>query len=97
MTGYLIQDEAKADLLDIWNAASRRILAAADKQLDEFYAQFETIVSNPDIGRWRDALAPGLQDFIYGKYHLFYRVAKNEIRIVRVIHGARDLSKIVFE
>lgn len=36
MTGYFIEDTAKADLLDIWNYILRRSVDDADKTLMNF-------------------------------------------------------------
>lgn len=97
MTGCIIHDDAKADLLDIWNYISRRSPTDADEQLDRLYADFDTIVANPDIGRERDVLMHGLRCLIVGRHLIFYLTERDKIQIKRVLSGARDLSKIVFE
>ena len=97
MTGYIIHDDAKADLLDIWNYISRRSVEDAEKQIDELYEMFDTIVLNLDIGRPRNELMQGLRSFIAGQHVIYYRVERDKIQVKRVIHGARDLSKIAFE
>lgn len=44
------------------------------------------------MGRLRGELATGLRSFPVGRYVIFYRALSNGIEIVRVLHGARDLS-----
>ena len=41
----------------------------------------------------RDDVAPGLRSIVHGRYLLFFREAIDEVRIVRVLHGARDLPR----
>ena len=42
----------------------------------------------------RDDLSPGLRVARHGRYLIFFENEADEIRIVRVIHGARDLTRI---
>ena len=41
-----------------------------------------------------DDLAPGLRAARYGRYLIFFQEIANEIQIVRVLHGARDLQRL---
>ncbi len=47
----------------------------------------------PGLGRPREELQPGLRSFGVGKFLLFYRRVKGGIRLVRIIHGMRDLPQ----
>ena len=49
------------------------------------------------MGTARDRLAPGLRSFHVGNYLVFYRPVQDRIELVRVLHGARDLKKRMFE
>ena len=42
----------------------------------------------------RDQLAPGLRVTFHGAYAIDYRPHPDEIVIVRVLHGARDIAAI---
>ncbi len=97
MRGHILSDEALDDLDDIYQYIARNNRGSAAKLMRELQGVFETIAVNPDIGRRYIDPAPGLHVFISGKYRIFYRVVKDDAIIVRVIHGARELSKIVFE
>ncbi len=46
------------------------------------------------MGRKREELAPLLRSFPVGNYVIFYRPASGGIQIIRVLHGARDVSKL---
>ncbi|MEW6306949.1 MAG: type II toxin-antitoxin system RelE/ParE family toxin [Verrucomicrobiota bacterium] len=42
----------------------------------------------------RDNLRPGLRRRLVGDYLVFYLIKENEIHVVRILHGARDLEAI---
>jgi len=47
------------------------------------------------IGRSRDDLQPGIRVFPVKKnYAVFYRVTEDAIEVVRVVHAARDFSRL---
>lgn len=54
----------------------------------------EQLAQTPAMGRKRDNLAKGLRSFPLDKYIIFYRIVKDDIEIVRVLHGARDIESI---
>lgn len=65
--------------------------AAANRVIREFNNKFEFLGRNPRAGRSRDDVQPGLRAFPFEDYLIFYRIISAGIRVVRVIHGARDL------
>lgn len=54
----------------------------------------EQLAQMPGMGRKRDKLAKGLRSFPVEKYVIFYRIVKDDIEIVRVLHSARDIESI---
>jgi toxin ParE1/3/4 len=48
---------------------------------------------NPYLGRRRDELRRGYRGFPVGQYVIFYRVAEPGVRIVRILHGRRDVPE----
>ena len=97
MKEYSLSPDADEDLREIWNHLAVKNRKAANSLLLEFYNAFDLIAANPDMGRRYDERYPGLQVFVSDKYHIFYRVTNDDAQIKRIIHGARDLTKIVFE
>jgi toxin ParE1/3/4 len=75
----------------IWAYIAEDNQPAAKRVIEDFNRKFEFLGRNPEAGRRRDDLHPGLRSFPFGDYLIFYRVAKPGVHIVRVIHGARDL------
>jgi toxin ParE1/3/4 len=70
-------------------------LAAARRILSLFYQKFRIIAAQPGIGRRRDELKAGYQSHAAGNYVIYYRFANGIVRILRVLHGARDLKKLL--
>lgn len=81
---------AEQDLEDIWFFVAQDNPDAADRLLDRIEQSTKLLVDNPHIGpAWLD-VAPELRYHPVGNYLLLYRIIKNGIEIVRVVHGARD-------
>ena len=54
----------------------------------------ELIASMPGAGAERSELQAGVRSYPVGKYLIFYRVVSDEIQLLRVVHGARDLRRL---
>ena len=54
---------------------------------------FEQLLENPEIGCDRKEIREGLRSIIKDKHIVFYRVLEDRLRIVRILHGSRDLPK----
>jgi len=51
---------------------------------------FKIILENPNIGRHRNEIKIGLHSLPHRSHIIFYRIFKESIRIVSVLHGSRD-------
>jgi len=49
----------------------------------------------PLAGVARELLAPGLRVTFHDSYAIYYKAFTDEIVIIRVLHGARDITTIV--
>jgi toxin ParE1/3/4 len=47
------------------------------------------------MGQSRDELRPGLRCFVVSPYVVFYRPIEDTIEVLRVLHGARDISSLI--
>jgi len=92
MSNYRITRLAESDIEKVWLHIAGDRPSAADRMMDRFHQRFELLGSNPEIGELRPDLADNLRQSIVGKYVLFYRPLEHHVEIVRVIHGARDVS-----
>jgi toxin ParE1/3/4 len=87
---------ARSDLLDIWLYISDDSVAAADRVLDEINRVCRLISEHPKIGRVRPEIGAELRSFAAMSWIVFYRIDDDAIRIVRIVHGARDFDQLDF-
>ena len=50
----------------------------------------------PEMGRARPELAPGLRSFVVARYLVYYRVTRDAVEVVRVLHGRRDVDAMTW-
>ena len=94
MNQFRVADRARADLDDIWIYIAQDNPEAADKYLRTIVSRFPTLAAMPLIGRERHELSPGLRSFVVGHHVIFYRLSGNDVEIIRVLDGARDLPPL---
>jgi toxin ParE1/3/4 len=87
-----VSDRADADLLHIITYLSERSPAAARSVAREINRRFENLSQFPFIGRERSALVPGLRSLVVWPYVIFYLVEPDQISVVRVLDGRRDID-----
>ena len=83
---------AEADLLDIWDFIANESVEKADSFLQKIESKLKIMAENPGMGRKRDELVLGLRSFPVGSYLIFYCPINQVIEVIRVLHGARDVS-----
>lgn len=57
------------------------------------YARCKLQATRPLIGELRPELGPRVRQCFVGNYIVFYEPIENGIRVLRVIHGNRDIPK----
>ncbi|MGH9397231.1 MAG: type II toxin-antitoxin system RelE/ParE family toxin [Terriglobia bacterium] len=100
MTALRISPEAEADLDDVWLYMARESQSVdrADHFLDCFSTFFLRLAENPYLGRRRDDLRRAYRSFPVGDYLVIYRVPANEeVLILRIIRGSRDIQSLLVE
>jgi toxin ParE1/3/4 len=90
----VMSSAAKADQLEIWLYVADDSPQNADRQVDKLYSRCVTLGDNPVLGRQRDELSPGLRSFPVGRYVIFYRIKGEELQIVRILSGYRDIDSL---
>ncbi|RVU16947.1 type II toxin-antitoxin system RelE/ParE family toxin [Methylobacterium oryzihabitans] len=83
---------AREDLIEIWTFVADDNEAAADALLDRIERGLRMLAANPQAGRARPELRPGLRSFPIGTYVVFYVATDAGIEVVRVRSGYRDLA-----
>lgn len=87
-----ISSQAAADLDEIWLFIARDQIEAADAMIDRITGQFHSLLVHPLAGRERLDLGVDLRSVPVGNYIIFYKAMKNEVTIIRVLHGGRDAN-----
>ena len=71
-------------------------IEAANRLLDRFDRLFRLISTQPRLGKAVEELAPRLRFVPLGSYLVFYQPVDNGVQIVRLLHGARDITAEFF-
>lgn len=84
------------DLQDIEDFIARDSVLHAVTFVDRVVESAETLLKTPQIGR----IVPefnrtDLREVIFRGYRVVYLLRNNEVLILRVVHGARDLLALV--
>jgi toxin ParE1/3/4 len=95
MTRVVLTDAAKQDQLEIWLYIAADNPDAADRLLDEMDETLRLLAGAPGLGRVRDDIAPGLRYFPIGNYLILYEALPDGITVVRLVHGARQLARLL--
>src|SRR5216684_7858127 len=89
--------QVAAELDDIWYYVARESgnPQIADRLVDSIIARFLLLSTHPFLGRSRDKdLRPGLRSFPMGNYLVIYRVKGEDVLILHVAHGRRELESL---
>lgn len=91
---YVLSEIADEDLGDIFDYSFAEFgIEQAKKYLYEIEEVFQNLLINPELGKIRNEIKEGLYSFPKDNHFIFYRILENHIRIVRVLHGSRDIPK----
>jgi toxin ParE1/3/4 len=85
---------AVRDLAAITDYIAADNLTAALGFYDKVDRYLAMIAQYPEIGEAVDDLSPGLRRFTLGNYLLFYHPGDDEVELIRVLHGARDIERL---
>ena len=97
MKRLIILPAARADLIEIGDFIAVDNPERAVSFITEIEAKMVAAAKRPGSFPARDALHVGLRSARHGRYLIFFMEAENEVRIVRVLHGARDLPRLFEE
>ena len=93
----LVSPQVKTELDDIWlyiagESASPEV---ADRVIDGITETFRQLSKHPNLGRRRDDLRHGLRSVISGSYVVIYRFEGEDVLILHVVHGRRDIKTVI--
>ncbi len=87
--------EVELDRIWYWVATESGSMDLADRAIDSLTRRFYLISTNPYIGRRRDDdLREGVRSFVAGEYIILYRLDDNDVLILHVVRGSRDIASL---
>lgn len=94
---HRVAPQAAADLDGIWYyvATESGSVEVANQLIDSITDRFLLLASHPYLGRAReDDFGVGSRSFPVGEYVIIYCVDDDEVHVLRVAHGKRDLEAL---
>mgnify|MGYP003395019809 CR=1 FL=1 len=85
---------ADDDLDEIWAYIDADNPAAAESQMRSLTSKFELLANHEGLGTTRPHIDDGIRVFPVGRYLILFRRMENGIEVVRVVHGARNLTTL---
>lgn len=89
-----ITPKALQDLQDIHDYIARDNIDAASDFIDRLERRCDELCETPGIGRKRDDLEPGMRSSRVSDHLIFYQVLDEELEVMHVLHGRRNLKKV---
>lgn len=94
MAKLVILPAARADLIDIGDFIALDNRPRAASFVAEIEGKIVEIGERPGSFQKRDELHKGLRHARHGRYLIFFIEVGDEVQIVRVIQGSRDLQRL---
>ena len=99
MIGYQFTSQAADDLFEIWSFIANDSPESADRVEAAILAGCESLAESPFLGVLRTDLTalPVRFWFLpsFRNYFIVYDPATEPLRIIRILHGARDIPSIL--
>jgi toxin ParE1/3/4 len=88
--------QAEADLEATTDYYAANNPDAGIRLLDAITARCRQLANQPRQGRDRSDLAPGVRSVVVRQYVIFFRATASGIDVLRVLHGARNITSDLF-
>ena len=94
----ILSNTARADLRQIlFDLGEKAGPVVAERFLIDLDTELQHLAGIGHSGASRESVSRGLRIHIYGNYCCYFRLTVDETLVVRILHGARDITKIPFE
>ena len=87
--------QAVRDVDEIWEWIAAEDMAAADRLAARIAGATQRLADFPESGTPRPELAGDARSVVVGSYLVLYRVGPDSVDILRVVHGARELTALL--
>ncbi|MBV4548273.1 MULTISPECIES: type II toxin-antitoxin system RelE/ParE family toxin [Pseudomonas] len=94
MKRLLFSEISRDDLLQIARYIARDNPGRARSFVAELRMRCAQLTSLQNQGIAREDCAKGLKMITHGRYLIFYSILKSDVLIERVLHGARDITRL---
>jgi toxin ParE1/3/4 len=94
---HRVAQRAEADLDGIWLYVAKETssIEIANRLIDTITDRFFTLARFPYMGRSREEdFGPGCRSLPVGEYVIVYGVENEDVLILRVVHGRRQLEAL---
>ena len=99
MTLFRFTPQAEADLFEVWSYVASQNPEAADQVENAIYQACAFLAEGPMRGHTRQDLTMGPLRFWtvqrYPNYIIVYDPATSPLQIIRLLHGRRDLKRVL--
>lgn len=85
---------ASQDLEEISDYFLEKSIDAGDRFVQAFSQKCQHIARFPYIGKSYDRIRPGLRGLLLMDYIVFYCVSENDVKILRIVSGYRNLQDV---
>jgi toxin ParE1/3/4 len=95
--------QVRRDIIDIYGYIYERSPQAAESVFDAIEQSIVALADMPGVGRRWNSPDPRLEGMRitpvtrYRNYIIFFRLGDDAVEIYRIVHGARELARIVDE
>ncbi len=87
---------ARRDLIEIWLEIASVNSAAADDLYNRLEARVEILNRFAKAGPLRPDIAADARVLVERPYLILYRIITDGVQIVRVLHGTRNIDRLLF-
>ena len=100
MAKFILDPGVEDELWAIWVFIAEDNPDAATRMVEAAHETFKTLAANPELGCRRKLRNPRLRNVRsfrvsgFDNYLIFYRAIGEDIQVLHVYHGARDLEAL---
>jgi len=85
---------AREDLLEIWEWIASDRPEIADRVYETIQKRCYSLRKHSQLGRPRPEIGEGARSLVVKRWIALYRIVGDDVQIVRIVDGTRDLSKL---
>ena len=94
---FRVARRARQELVDILDYTARHNRGAADRLKRQFDVAFGNLKLFPRMGKQIDELPGRPRVVVVEPYLILYEIAADELTVIRVVHGRRDVKALLDE